>query len=553
MASARDNQDSSQRARRLLDEGRGQEAEKLLREALADSPHDAALLKELARCLVRLRRMLPALQTYNRVIELGAADAAVWLEAGCALSGVREYARALGALEESLRMEPTDEARYEKARAAFGLGDVDTAAALFEAVSAATDSIQAWSSLAKIIPGVPSANHARVREIRCAFADRLRRLDGTPHRARPRPYRAHDRPRVGYLSGFFDHANYMKPVWGLVNHHDRHAFDVHLFSDTPAAAGWEGYRRHPADRIHEVHSLSNFELADLLRRCEIDILIDLNGYSSAGRLSLFVEPVAPVVAAWFNMYATSGLAGLDIIIGDRQVVRADEENEYTERVVCLPGSYLTFEVGHDAPPVQPPPCENQRRFTFGSLVSQYKMTGVVLDAWAEILRRVDSSRLVLANRALQSPCNREYVAKQFADRGVECERLEFLPGASHYEFLGYYGQVDLALDAFPYNGGTTTMEAIWQGVPVLSFDGDRWASRTSQTLLRRTHLADFVAPGREQYVQMAVDIARSQIPRALARLRKSMRDRLRESPACDTAALARAMEEVYRRLSGEAS
>ena len=535
----------------MLDQNRTQEAADLLERALASRPDDVALLKELARSYVILRRFIPALETYDRVIERGAADAAVWLETGRALSDVREYAQALGALTQSLRLQPTDEARYETARASFALGDLETARALFESVAAATDSVQAWASLGKIIPGVPSATHAKVREIRLAFAERLRRHVAPPRPTRPKPYRGHERLRLGYLSGFLDQANYMKPVWGLVNHHDRHDFDVHLFSDTPLGAGWEGYLRHPTDRIHEVASLDDLELASLMRQCEIDILIDLNGYSSAERLSLFLEPVAPVVVAWFNMYATSGLPGFDVIIGDRQVVWADEECEYTERVRCLPGSYLTFEVGHRAPPLQPPPCQSNKHFTFGSLVSQYKLTGVVLDAWAQILRRVDASRLVLANRALQSTCNQEYVAKQFADRGVGREQLEFLRPAKHHECLNYYGQIDLALDAFPYNGGTTTMESIWQGVPVLSFDGDRWASRTSQTLLRRTHLADFVAPSSQKYVQTAVDIATDPQSRSrLASLRKTMRQRLLASPACDTAALAHAMENIYRQLAG---
>jgi predicted O-linked N-acetylglucosamine transferase (SPINDLY family) len=244
------------------------------------------------------------------------------------------------------------------------------------------------------------------------------------------------------------------------------------------------------------------------------------------------------------------MPGIDAVVGDREVVRPEEECEYTERVLCLPGSYLTFEVGHRAPPVVAPPCAANGYFTFGSLVSQYKLTDVVLDDWAEILRRADGARLVLANRVMQSTCNQEFVAKQFADRGVRREQLEFLRPAEHYQFLDYYSRIDVALDAYPYNGGTTTMEAIWQGVPVLTFDGDRWASRTSQTLLRRTHLAEFVAADRRAMVQSAVDMATDpQSPSRLATLRATMRERLLASPACDTAALARGMELIYRRVA----
>ena len=527
------------------------EALQRLSMTLAAEPDSVPLLKDLARCYVRQRKMLPALETYDRVIELGGADAAIWCEAGRALCDVRESAQALEALRHSLRLEQTSEAQYETARAAFDLGDAETSAADFEAVALGTDSMQAWSSLAKIIPGVPSADHAKVRSVRCAFAERLRReVAPPPQRTSPKVHAGHERLRLGYVSSFFHRANYMKPVWGLVNCHDRREFEVHLFSDSPAGMRLEGYRPHPADCLHQVDRLDHLQIAGLIRDSQIDILIDLNAYSHANLLPLFLAPVAPVVLAWFNLYATSGLPGIDAVIGDREVVREHEEREYTERVICLAGSYLTFEVGHRAPPVVPPPCELNRHFTFGSLAAQYKLTHIVLDDWAEILRRVPSSRLVLANRALQSACNREHMVKQFADRGIRPEQVEFLPPAEHYQYLDYYSRIDLALDAYPYNGGTTTMEAIWQGVPVLTFDGDRWASRTSQTLLRRTHLAEFVAADRRAYVQTAVDIATDpQAPSRLATLRATMRERLLASPACDTAALARSMERIYKELA----
>ena len=245
-----------------------------------------------------------------------------------------------------------------------------------------------------------------------------------------------------------------------------------------------------------------------MQECEIDLFIDLNSYSSTQRLPLLLAPVAPITAAWFNLYATSGLPGIDLVIGDREVVRAEEESEYTERVACLPGSYLTFQVGHRAPPIGPPPCEANGYVTLGSLVSQYKLTDIVLDDWAAILRRADRSRLLLGNRALQSTCNREYLLEQFAQRGIDAERIGFLPPAEHYEFLSYYNQIDLALDAYPYNGGTTTMEAIWQGVPVLTFDGDRWAVRHSRRWLLSDDARDIaIAPDGTAWIATAAGIS----------------------------------------------
>ena len=209
-------------------------------------------------------------------------------------------------------------------------------------------------------------------------------------------------------------------------------------------------------------------------------------------------------------------------------------------------SYLTFQVDHPAPAVVAPPCLENGYLTFGSLASQYKITPAVLDAWADILKRADGSRLLLANPALKSIHNRQYVANQFTQRGVDTNRITLCGPADHLTFLKYYDRIDVALDPFPYNGGTTTMEAIWQGVPVLTYDGDRWASRTSQSLLRRTHLNGFVADAVERMVDLAAHVARSpDTPKHLESLRSHMRPCLQTSPACDTAGLARAMEQFY--------
>ena len=341
----------------------------------------------------------------------------------------------------------------------------------------------------------------------------------------------------------------MKPVWGLINHHDRSSFQIHLFSDSPEGEPWAGYRHDPQDQLRHTSTFSNADLAALIEASQIDLLVDLNAFSWPDRLALFLNRPAPVTVAWFNMYATSGLPGVDYLIGDDDVLRPGEEEFYSERVHRLPVSYLTFQVDHPTPPVAPPPCLETGYLTFGSLVSQYKITPMVLNAWATILKRVDGARLLLANTALKSLHNRQYVADRFAERGVDTDRLILCGPTDHLTFLKYYDRIDVALDTFPYNGGTTTMEAIWQGVPVLTCDGDRWAARTSRSLLRRTHMQEFIAEGVQGMIELAVRMAQSpDTVTRLATLRRHMRSALEVSSACGTAALARSMEEFYRRV-----
>lgn len=343
----------------------------------------------------------------------------------------------------------------------------------------------------------------------------------------------------------------MKPIWGLVNQHDRAQFQIYLFSDgalpTTSRDAPHAYRRHETDRFHETSSLDNDALAQLIRAEEIDILVDLNGYSRMNRLPLFAQRPAPVIAGWFNMYATTGVDWFDYLIGDEHVVTRDEEAFYSERVVRVPGSYLTFSVDYPVPEVAPPPCVDGDCITFGCLASQYKLTDAVLDAWSAILTACPTARLLLKNAALGRESNREFLQRAFARRGIAASRVELDGPAEHFAFLQKYAAVDIALDTFPYNGGTTTTEAIWQGVPVVTFHGDRWASRTSATILREAGLGDWVAADLAGYVRLAIERAAARdAPQRLAKMRSGMRERLRRSRVCDTEGFCRAMESLYR-------
>lgn len=190
--------------------------------------------------------------------------------------------------------------------------------------------------------------------------------------------------------------------------------------------------------------------------------------------------------------------------------------------------------------------------TFGCLASQYKITDEVLAAWAEILRRAPSARLLIKNADSGVAAHQRFFRDKFAAMGIAGERVAFGRPEKHFAFLDAYRDVDIALDTFPYNGGTTTTEALWQGVPVVTFDGDRWASRTSATLLREAGLGEWVADDLAGYVDQAVQWATdADAPRKLAELRSAMRERLRAAKVCDTAAFARSMEGLFQQMCSQ--
>jgi predicted O-linked N-acetylglucosamine transferase (SPINDLY family) len=534
--------------------GRNAEGIEALEWALARTPDSAPLHGRLADALQAQGDLARAIEAYRRAIALGADLAGVWWGLGCALATVGDHAPAVESFRRQVAIQPDNGmARLNLGKSLFELGQVDPALEAFRRslgrLPEGADCL-ALGNIAVAIPGSPTASNREILEARRAWASRC--LPAAPaarvsEGRNPTP----GRPiRLGYVSSFFDRPNWMKPVWALINHHDRDRFEIHLFSDRPSSAIEHGYRRDPRDVFHETPGLTNQELARLIEGLRIDILIDLNGYSRPSRLPLFALRPAPVQVAWFNMFATSGMVSFDYLIGDRHVIPSEEEAFYTERIVRIPGSYLTFEVNYPVPEVAPAPCLRRGALTFGCLAPQYKITTEVVEAWSRILRECPGTRLLLKSVVLGQPEARAFVLGLFGRSGVPADRLWLEGPADHYDFLGRYADIDLALDTFPYNGGTTTMEALWQGVPVFTFSGDRWAARISASLLREAGLPDFVAPDLESYVARATALAHDpDTPGRLDELRRGLRDRLCAAPACDAARFARDMEEVYVGMS----
>lgn len=543
--------------------GQADEAANALRKANNAAPNRWDIQHNAGLAYLHLNRTEDALKRFNAAIRLDPGAWTTTIELGhIQLDRLHRPAAAAEFFRQALAAAPAElEAQYHLGKALFQLGECDAAIELWRTCRSVAESVGRTDiaalcrqSIATTIPGAMSADNATILSERQAWtcALNLTSVSGPSFADRNRHP---DRPLViGYISSFFDSENWMKPVWGLINHQERERYPVRIFSFGPVP-GCDGdspptaFRPHESDRIFDVERLEHERVASLIADEQVDVLVDLNGYSDPRRLEVIAMRPAPVIVGWFNMYATTALACFDYLIGDRHVVLPEEEVHYTERIARVPGSYLTFDVGYPVPEVAPSPAARNGYITFGSLCSRYKFTPEVLDAWSEILNRCPAARLLLRNGGLESSSECEHLLQQFASRGVDLSRIELLGRAAHYEFLETYGRIDIALDTFPYNGGTTTTEAIWQGVPVVAYAGRTWASRTSATLLREGGLGDWVADDLTNYIELAVRWGNDvDSPRTLKSLRARMRETLAATSVCDTVGFARAMEALYRRF-----
>jgi predicted O-linked N-acetylglucosamine transferase (SPINDLY family) len=360
---------------------------------------------------------------------------------------------------------------------------------------------------------------------------------------RPEP----ERPlRVGYVSAdFCQHSVsfFFEPL--LVNH-DRSSFEITCYSATTrtdaiterlrAAAGW-----------HEIVGLDDPQVIDAVRADGIDILVDLAGHTGENRLGVFARRAAPIQVTYLGYPDTTGVPAMDYRFCDATTDPDGVEALSTEQLVRLPGCFLCYRPPAKAPAVADPPAAGLGHVTFGSFNNLAKMNEEVMSAWAELLQAVPGARLVLKSTFLSDPESGERCLRRFADNGIDRDRITlFRRVQSTRDHLEMYRHVDVALDTFPYNGTTTTCEALWMGVPVITLGGEIHASRVGSSILTAVGLEEMATDSREQYLATAARLAGE--PERLSALRSTLRERVETSILCDGARFTGLVEDAYRTM-----
>jgi predicted O-linked N-acetylglucosamine transferase (SPINDLY family) len=350
------------------------------------------------------------------------------------------------------------------------------------------------------------------------------------------------RLRVGYVSpDFREHAvaRFMLPV---LERHDRADSEVFAYSDVQKPDAITAAIRGNVDRWCDVHALGDEQLADAVRRDRIDILVDLAAHSAHNRLLVFARKPAPVQVTYLAYCSTTGVDAIDYRLTDRFLdPPGGDTSHYTERSVRLPGCYWCY----SPPAVYPAPSTERAAGppAFGCLNNFAKVTDATLAVWAELLQRVPEASLVLYARG---ESHRERVRSALRQAGLDAERVRFVGWQPLCDYLETYRGIDVGLDPFPYTGGTTTCDALWMGVPVVSMTGATAVSRAGSTLLEHASLGECVARSEAEYLELAAGLLRDRA--RLAALRAELRGRLQRSPIMDAAGFARGLEAAYREM-----
>ena len=296
----------------------------------------------------------------------------------------------------------------------------------------------------------------------------------------------------------------------------------------------------------EVFGLMDNETAELIEKDEIDILIDLSGHTGKNRLPVFAWKPAPIQVSWLGYFATTGVEAIDYLVADPWTLPESEEAYFTETIWRLPETRLCFTPPDTNVVIRQLPALTEPQITFGCFNNLNKMNDAVVAVWARVLAEVPNSRLFLKARQLYRSSARDDVIEQFARHGVAPSRLILEGPEERANYFAAYNRVDIALDPFPYTGGTTTAEALWMGVPVLTLSGTHFLARQGVGLMMNAGLPDWIASDRDDYVARAV--AHAKDLEGLAALRTRLRAQVLASPVFDAARIAMHYEEALRAM-----
>jgi len=354
------------------------------------------------------------------------------------------------------------------------------------------------------------------------------------------------RLRIGYVSADFRRHSAAYAFAPILLNHDRSRFDTVCYSQGGAEDAMTGQLRAAATLWRSIRGMPDDAVARQIQADAIDILVDLSGHSAGNRLLVFAHKPAPVqVSAWGHVTGT-GLSAMDYLLVGPSLIEAAERELFSETVVDLPCLFV-YQPPEDLPPVAPPPLLMRRgAVTFGCLNRLAKVSAEALALWAGVLKAVPGSRLLLKDTALDDPQQQQRIRGALQGLGIGAERLVLLGGSSHRDHLAAYGLVDIALDPFPQNGGISTAEALWMGVPVIALRGGNLPGRVSASLLEAAGCGAWVAETPEDYLRLPLAIL-SNLPE-MVRTRAELRGRMVSSPLGNVRAYTAMVERVYRAM-----
>jgi protein O-GlcNAc transferase len=495
--------------------GRHEAAEDFYHRALSVHPQDPEVLSNLGQCLRSQGRLTEALTVIDRALEQDPEFAGAHNHRGLILQDQGRIDEALQSFGEAASLSPDNAAFCSNRLFAMHYDRRTTPADHLHAAR------KWWTQYGTGVSQEPSFE-----------------ID-------PDPFR---KLRIGFVSGDFRSHSVGFFLMPLFTCYDRQQLEIHCYAQVENPDATTDRFRHSASGWYSTMGRDATTVAERIRADRIDILIDLAGHTANNRLDVFALRPAPVQITWLGYPGTTGSPVIDYRITDAVADPPGESDAwYSERLLRLKNGFLCYEPPEEAPPVASAPMVRNGYVTFGSFNTLPKLNSQVIAAWATLLRRVAGARLLLKCRQLGDANTCQRLRDRFASLGVSAHRIRLMGKVKNTKgHLAMYHEVDIGLDPFPYNGTTTTCEALWMGVPVVTLKGDRHSGRVGASILSGLKLQDLIAEDQADYVERAALLASNR--ERLTHLRRTLRERMTESPLCDGPGFSRILAGVLRKI-----
>ena len=359
----------------------------------------------------------------------------------------------------------------------------------------------------------------------------------------PKKFYDHKKIRVGFLSGNFQWSVVMAWSWSLLSDLDKKFFKVYCYSNVKIPDEVTNHFRASVENWRDIYNLTDETAAKLIHDDEIDILFDLDGHAADNRLRVAAYRPASVQICGIGYMNSTGLDCFDYFLSD--IYCAGDENFFTEKLIKLPHSHICYEPPTKLEPSDKPPCLKNNFVTFGSFNNFAKVTDSILIAWKKILDAVPESRLILKHKIFNTSDGKIFVSERLKNFEFDLAQIE-MRGFSNENHLVEYGDIDIALDTFPYTGGVTTCEALYMGVPVISLYGARHGSRFGLSILKNIGLDELAVDSYDEYINRAVALAGDW--KLLTILRKNLRPIMKKSPLMNSESYLREIQGAFIKI-----
>jgi tetratricopeptide (TPR) repeat protein len=500
--------------------------------------------------LLQQDKFFEALGAYNQVVSANPSDARAWVGIGMALMRTLQWEQSAETFKFVLQIDPGNaRAMYGLSAVLFQWGQQQAACDMVDAAcQAAPDDwqIHEWRAYVRAtMPGAtPEETLNLYKEWGRKFADPL------TDRAVPLPALTHEKRRperrlkVGYVSGDMRQhsvAFFMEPVF---SHHRADVVEIFVYANNPRDDYTERLAAHVPNWF-DVAALSDEELFKLIRKHQIDVLVDLSGHTVGHRLFVFARRAAPVQVTWLGFLHTTGMKAMDYRLTDASFSPPGAERHNSERLFRLT-KMISYTPPPDSPEITELPMQMQGYPTLISLNNLKKITDEALLMWREIMaRRVDARLILMTQDSFQDRAE-EHALPRLERLGLPLERVFISKRLPLEDFMTLGSLADVALDTFPISGGTTTLHSLWMGLPVVALEGSDETSGSTASMLRGFGYDDWVVANKDAYIAKVLELLAQ--PERLQEHRRSVRDRMRASPVMNYAERTAELEKAYRLL-----